>query len=146
MHGGVSRAVGWEYLRRVSTQLRPIVTSDAPTPAGHYSQAVVAGNLVFVSGQLPIDPRTRAPVGGSLAQQTQQALENVAAIVRAAGSDLRHIAKMTLYIPDVSGWDEVNRTYTAFFGDHKPARAVVPSRDLHHGVGIEIEAVAVIPG
>ena len=123
----------------------PVSTPNAPAPAGHYSQAVVAGNLVFVSGQLPIDPATGEPVGGTLGEQTRRTLENVAAIVRAAGSDPSHIVKMTIYIPDGSGWGEVNEAYAEFFGDHKPARAVIPCRDLHFGVGLEAEAVAVIP-
>lgn len=121
---------------------RAVTTSNAPTPAGHYTQGVVANGLLFVSGQLPIDPESGKPVGGSLGEQTRRVLQNVLAIVEAAGGDLRSIVKMTIYIPDVSGWGEVNEAYSAFFGDHKPARAVVPSRELHHGVALEAEAVA----
>lgn len=124
--------------------LHPISTPDAPAPAGHYAQAIACGGFLFVSGQLPLDPATKAPVGGSLADQTRRVLENVAAIVRAGGSDVHRIVKMTLYVSDISGWASVNEVYADFFGDHRPARAVIPVGELHHGVGIEVEAVAAL--
>lgn len=120
-----------------------IETPNAPLPAGHYSQATVVNGLVFVAGQLPIKPN-REKVLGSIEEQTLQTLENVKAIVEAAGSDLHHIAKVTVYISDISLWEGVNKVYTEFFGAHKPARAIVPVKDLHYGFLIEIEAVAVV--
>lgn len=124
-------------------KLQIIETPNAPLPAGHYSQATVVNGLVFVAGQLPIKPN-REKVLGSIEEQTLQTLENVKAIVEAAGSDLHHIAKVTVYISDISLWEGVNKVYTEFFGAHKPARAIVPVKDLHYGFLIEIEAVAVV--
>jgi len=123
--------------------LQLVETSNAPLPAGHYSQAVIANGFIFVAGQLPITPN-REKVLGSIEEQTLQTLENVKSIVEAADSDLQHIVKMTVYISDISLWDGVNKVYTAFFGSHKPARAIVPVKDLHYGFLIEIEAVAVV--
>lgn len=121
-----------------------IETPNAPLPAGHYSQAMVWNNLIFVAGQLPIKPN-QEKVLGRIEEQALQALENVKAIVEAAGSDLAHVLKVTVYISDMGMWDRVNKVYTVFFGTHKPARAIVPTRELHHGFQIEIEAIAVMP-
>jgi len=124
--------------------MSPISTKEAPPPAGHYEQARVYDGLVYVSGQLPVDPTDGTHRNGAIEEQAQQALENVAAVLRAAGSDLDHVLKTTVYVSDVALWDRVNEVYAAFFGDHRPARAVVPTRDLHHGFQVEIEAVAVV--
>ncbi|GAB3896442.1 RidA family protein [Larkinella knui] len=120
-----------------------IETPNAPLAAGHYAQATVWGDLIFVSGQLPIHPVTKEKLTGPIDVQTRQVLENVGAILEAAGSDRAHVLKTTVYIADISLWDQVNTVYAAFFGDHKPARAVVPTKELHYGFLIEIEAVAV---
>jgi len=100
--------------------------------------------MVYVSGQLPIDPRTGEKRVGSIEEQTEQALQNLAAILRAAGSDLDQVVKTTVYISDIQLWGRVNAVYSRFFGKHRPARAVVPTRELHFGFQIEIEAVAVV--
>ncbi len=122
--------------------MTPIHTPTAPAPAGHYSQAIVHGGLVFVAGQLPIDPaRPEQPVG-SIEEQTEQTLRNVGAILQAAGSGLDRVVQMTIYISDISLWGRVNAVYTRVMGDHRPARAVVPTRDLHYGYQIEIQAIA----
>ncbi len=124
--------------------MKHIQTPHAPAPAGHYSQAIVHQGLVYVSGQLPVDPATGVKRTGSIEEQTQQALENVEAILQAAGSDLEHVLKTTVYVSDIQLWDRVNAVYARFFGDHKPARAVVPTRELHYGFKIEIEAIAAL--
>lgn len=124
--------------------MQMIYTSDAPTPAGHYSQAVVHGGLVFVSGQLAVDAATGQRSDGTIEEQTKIALENVAAILRAAGSDVDRVLKTTVYIPDIESWGRVNEVYAEFFGSHRPSRAVIPTRDLHHGLLVEIEAVATV--
>ena len=121
-----------------------ISTPDAPGPAGHYSQAIVHGEMVYVSGQLPIDPQTGEKRVGSIEEQTEQALQNLAAILRAADSDLDQVVKTTVYISDIQLWGRVNEVYSRFFGKHRPARAVVPTRELHFGFQIEIEAIAVV--
>jgi len=127
-------------------EIKRIVTSNAPQPAGHYSQGVVYNGLVFVSGQLSVDPETGEKKLGSIEEQTEQALENVAGIVRAAGSDIDHILKMTIYVADINLWSSVNTVYARFMGENRPARAIVPTGDLHHGFLIEIEAIAAIGG
>lgn len=124
--------------------MKKIYTEKAPKPAGHYSQAVVVDNLVFVSGQLPIDPATGQKKTGSIEEQAEQSLNNVAEILKAAGSDLGSVIKTTVYISDMELWGRANTVYADFFGQHRPARAVVPTRELHHGFMIEIEAVAYV--
>ena len=122
--------------------MKKIFTPNAPKPAGHYSQAIVHDNVVYVSGQLPIDPVTGEMRLSSIEEQTEQALKNVAEILKAAGSDIDSVIKTTVYISDIQLWDRVNNVYSAFFGEHRPARAVVPTKNLHHGSNIEIEAIA----
>lgn len=124
--------------------METIFTHAAPTPAGHYSQAIVHNGLVFVSGQLAVEPGSGEKKLGSIEEQTQQALNNLEAVLKAAGSDKAHVLKTTVYIADISLWDAVNQVYTAFFGNHKPARSIVPTRDLHFGFLIEIEAIAAL--
>ncbi|HEX8351714.1 MAG TPA: Rid family detoxifying hydrolase [Pyrinomonadaceae bacterium] len=123
-------------------KITTVNTQDAPTPAGHYSQAVVYNGLVFVAGQLAIDPRTGEQRLGSIEEQTEQALRNVGEILKAAGSDLSRVLKMTVYISDIGLWDRVNEVYARVMGEHRPARAVIPTGELHHGFLIEIDAVA----
>jgi 2-iminobutanoate/2-iminopropanoate deaminase len=124
--------------------LRTITTANAPRPAGHYSQAVVHNGVVYVAGQLPVDPATGARKLGSIEEQTEQALRNVAAILEAAGSSVGRVLKVTVYIADIALWDRVNAVYARFFGEHRPARAVVPTSPLHHGFLIEIDATAAV--
>ena len=121
-----------------------ISTANAPTPAGHYSQAVVHNGFVFVAGQLPIDPADPSRPPGSIEDQTARALANVAAILTAAGTGLDHVVQMTVYVSDVSLWGKVNAVYSRVMGDHRPARAVVPSGELRHGMLIEIQAIAAL--
>lgn len=124
--------------------ITPVHTQDAPSPAGHYSQAVVYNGLVFVAGQLAIDPHTGEKRLGSIEEQTEQALKNVGEILKAAGSDLSRVLKMTVYISDIDLWGRVNETYARVLGEHRPARAVIPTKELHHGFLIEIDAVAAV--
>ena len=119
-----------------------VSTTDAPTPAGHYSQAVIHNDLVFVSGQLPVNPETGEKVVSSIEEQTLLALNNLNAILEAAGSSINRVMKVTVYISDISLWGRVNAVYSDFFKDHMPARAVVPTKELHFGFQIEIEAIA----
>ena len=122
--------------------MQAIETRDAPTAAGHYSQAIVHNGLVFVAGQLPIDPKDRNRPVGSIEEQTEQTLRNVGAILEAAGSGLDRVLQMTIYISDIELWGGVNTAYSRVMGTHKPARAVVPVKDLHYGYQIEIQAIA----
>lgn len=122
--------------------IRSIATPGAPTPAGHYSQAVVHEGLVYVAGQLPIDPATGVWRSGSVEEQTERALRNVEAILEAAGSGLDRVLRMTVYVADIALWARVNAVYAEVMGAHKPARAVVPTLPLHHGCLIEIDCIA----
>jgi len=124
--------------------MEKVFTSKAPKPAGHYSQAIVHGDVIYVSGQLPVDPLTGEKRLGSIEEQTEQALKNVEQILIAAGSDMDHVLKTTVYVSDIQLWDRVNRVYARIFGSHCPARAVVPTKALHFGFQIEIEAVAAL--
>lgn len=124
--------------------MRRIETAKAPPPGGHYAQGLAHGGLLFVSGQLPIHPETGERETGSIEAQTSRTLENVLAIVEAAGGDKSRIVKTTVYVSDIELWPRVNEVYARFFGRHRPARAVVPVKELHHGFRVEIEAVAVL--
>lgn len=121
-----------------------VQTSDAPVPGGHYSQAVVHNGLVYLSGILPITPAGQKLNGTSIAEQTGQILANLDAILQASGSKREQVLKVSIFITDISAWGTVNQLYAEFFGDHRPARSVVPCSPLHYGFGIELEAIAII--
>ena len=123
--------------------IKRIYTPNAPTTAGHYSQAVVYNGLVFVSGQLSIDPATGQHLLGPIEEQTEQALSNVHAILKAAGSDWDRVLKVNISVADINLWDAVNKVYARVLGENRPARAVIPTGPLHHGFLLEIEAIAV---
>jgi 2-iminobutanoate/2-iminopropanoate deaminase len=123
--------------------MESILTSSAPKPGGHYSQAIVHNDLVFVAGQLAIVPETGEKLTGPIEEQTLQALKNLRAILIAAGSDTNHVLKTTVFISDIELWGKVNEVYSSFFGEHRPARSIVPVGKLHYGFLIEIEAIAI---
>jgi 2-iminobutanoate/2-iminopropanoate deaminase len=123
-------------------EIKPVLTPNAPPPGGHYSQAVVYNGLVYVSGQIAIDPETGEKQLGSIEAQTEQTLKNVSEILKACDSDLGRVLKMTIYVSDMDLWDAVNSVYAKVMGEHRPARAIVPVNDLHYGFQIEIEAIA----
>ena len=124
--------------------MHAVSTTNAPTPAGHYSQAIVHSGLVFVAGQLPIKPGQTEHTVGTIEEQTEQVIKNIAAILEAAGSSLAKTVQMTLYVSDIDLWSRVNATYVKMLGDHRPARAVVPVKELHYGYQIEVQAVGAI--
>ncbi len=121
--------------------MQRVETAGAPAPAGHYSQGIVHGGLVYVAGQLPIDPGRNPWPLGSVGEQTERALRNVQAILEAAGSGLDRLLQVTIYVSDMAHWGEVNETYARVLGAHRPARAVVPVGELHHGYAVEIQAI-----
>lgn len=123
--------------------MRIISTNECAPPAGHYSQGIVHNGLVYVSGMLAVTPSGEKRLG-SIEEQTLQALENVDAVLRAADSSRDKVIKCTCYVSDIALWGQVNAVYAEFFGDHRPARAVVPTRELHYGFQVEIECVAAI--
>lgn len=117
---------------------------NTPEPQGHYSPAVVHNGLVYVSGQLPRNAETGEVETGAIEAQTELALRNVEQILSAAGSDLNHVLQMTIYVSEMELWDRVNEVYARVLGEHKPARAIVPVKDLHFGTKIEIQAIAAV--
>jgi len=123
--------------------IKKIETPLAPIPAGHYSQATVAGGFVFISGQLPIVAGTGQKITGPIEEQALQVFRNISAIAEASGSSLNKIVKLTIFISDMEHWATVNKVFASFFGDHKPARAIVPVKELHYGFGIEADAIAI---
>jgi len=127
--------------------MRIIQDPAIPTPKGHYSPLIEHGGLLYMSGQLPVVPSTGA-IPASVEAQTRQVLDNVEALLRAAGSDRTRVLRVRVYVPDVALWDTVNAVYAEFFGDHRPVRTIVPTRDLHHGclVEVEVTALAADPG
>jgi len=117
-----------------------------PEPKGHYSSAVVHNGLIFVSGQLPMNHATGEVETGAIELQTELALRNVESVLIAANSDLNHVLQMTIYVSEMELWDKVNEVYKRILGEHKPARAIVPVKDLHFGTKIEIQAIAAVAG
>jgi 2-iminobutanoate/2-iminopropanoate deaminase len=124
--------------------LKKIYLPNIPAPVGHYSSAVVHNGLIFVSGQLPINHQTGEVETGAIELQTELALRNVEAILLEANSDLNHVLQMTIYISEMEDWGKVNEVYKQILGEHKPARAIVPVKDLHFGTKIEIQAMAAV--
>jgi 2-iminobutanoate/2-iminopropanoate deaminase len=119
-----------------------IQPANQPKPKGHYSPGIEHHGIVYVSGQLPMDLETREPFAGDIETQTELALRNVEAVLKEAGSDLHHVLQMTIYISDIELWGAVNTKYAEIMGDHRPARAIVPVKDLHFDTKIEIQAIA----
>ena len=122
--------------------IETIVTDAAPTPAGHYAQATASGDLLFVAGQLPVRPDGTHLADAPFEEQARQVLANLLAIVRAGGSGPERVLKVNVYIAGIEHWPAFNRVYAELFGEAKPARAVVPVPDLHHGYLVEVDAIA----
>ena len=125
--------------------MQAISTPDAPQPAGHYSQAIVHGGLVYVAGQLPLDPATGEVVApGDAGAQTERTLRNVDAVLRAGGSGLDRLLSVTIFVSGRDLWTPVNAAYARMLGTHRPARAIVPVGELKPGCLIEIQAIAAV--
>ncbi len=121
-----------------------IATDRAPRAIGPYSQAVRAGDLVFASGQIPIDPATGEFVAGGIAEQTEQVLRNLTAVFSAAGLGLSQVVKTTVFLSNMDDFTAMNEVYGRFFGAEPPARATVEAARLPRDARVEIEAIAVI--
>lgn len=126
-------------------RLETVATADAPKAIGPYAQAVIGGHLVFCSGQVALDPASGELVGTSIREQTRRVLDNLAAVLRAAGSDLRFVVKTTVYLTDLADFAEMNAVYAEAFAGHAPARATVQVAGLPRGARVEIECVAIRP-
>ena len=120
----------------------PIHTANAPAAIGPYSQAVQTGNMLFVSGQIPIDPGTGVFAGEDIATQTRQSLTNIKNILAAAGYTLNDVVKTTVLLADIADFAAMNAVYAEFFTENKPARACFAVKDLPRGALVEIEAIA----
>ncbi|WFD11598.1 RidA family protein [Tepidibacter hydrothermalis] len=124
--------------------MKSISTNNALKPAGHYSQAIVHNDIIYISGQFAINPITGEKEHGTINEQVERVLSNIELILKEAGSCKNKIIKMTIYISDLELWDEVNDTYSKFFKHHKPARVIISSRELHFGFSVEIDAIGYI--
>lgn len=122
--------------------MRPVATDGAPRAIGPYSQGIVSGGLVFTAGQIGLAPATGELVAGGIAEQTARALENLRAILEAAGSAMPRVVKTTVFLADMADFTEMNAVYTEAFGEHRPARSTVAVKALPRGARVEIEAVA----
>ncbi len=123
-----------------------IETKSAPQAIGPYSQAVSANGFVFASGQIPIDPQTGEFVAGGVAEQTEQVLRNLTAVLEAAGSSLDKVVKTTVFLADMTDFAAMNEVYARHFKSEPPARATVAAAGLPRGARVEIEAVALVAG
>lgn len=122
--------------------MQPITSKQAPEAVGPYTHAMRVGSLIFCSGQIPLDPETKALVPGGIREQTQQVLKNITAVLEAEGLTLDHVAKSTVYMTDLKDFAVVNGLYAEAFGDHKPARSTVQVAALPLGALVEIEVIA----
>ena len=128
--------MGWE---------RTVISTDqAPSAVGPYSQAIIAGEFVFTAGQIPMDPATGRLVEGDIQEQTRQVLSNVQAVLQAAGTSLDKVVKVTVFLQDMGDFKAMNEVYAEFFIQAPPARSAIQAAALPLGVGVEIEAIALI--
>lgn len=123
-------------------ELRTIAAQGAPGAVGPYSHAIVAGDLVFCSGQVPLDPATGQLVGGDIGAQTARVLDNLAAVLASAGSGLGRVVKTTVFLVDMNDFAAMNEAYAKRFGEHRPARSTIGVAALPRGARVEIECVA----
>jgi 2-iminobutanoate/2-iminopropanoate deaminase len=119
-----------------------ITSTEAPQPIGPYSQAVAAGGLLFVSGQIPLDPASGALVEGGIEQQTEQVLKNVMAILKAAKMGAENVVKTTVFLSDLADFPRMNAVYERYLGKEPPARSTIQAAGLPRGVKVEIDAIA----
>ena len=121
-----------------------IQSADAPAPIGPYSQAVQVGNMLFVSGQVPIDPATGAVVQTNISEETQQVMKNLGSILQAAGSSFAQVVKCTIFIRDMGQFSAINEAYGQYFSENPPARETVEVSRLPKDVNVEISCIAIV--
>jgi 2-iminobutanoate/2-iminopropanoate deaminase len=124
--------------------MEKVQTNDAPAAVGHYSQGIVHNGLLFVSGQVATNPKTGEKVVDSIEAQTEWALRNLEAVLVAGDSDLNNVLKMTIYLSDIEYWSAVNGVVAKVYGEHRPARTIIPVGDFGDGLLIEIDAIAAV--
>jgi len=119
-----------------------IATNDAPHAIGPYSQAVRSGNLLFLSGQIPLDPKSGNLIEGDFSAQSRRVFDNLRAVLKAAGADFRNVTRATVYLTDLNNFQTLNTIYGEYFGNHKPARSTVGVAQLPRGAAVEIDLIA----
>ena len=119
-----------------------VIPESSKKNGGHYTPGIISNGMLYISGQLPINPETGKIVEGDISDHVRMTLHNLERVLAAAGLTKEHVVLSRVYIPDVSYWGIVNEVYADFFGSHKPARAIIPCRELHYGALVEIEAIA----
>jgi len=129
---------------KAETVRTPVKTDNAPSAIGPYSQAIKAGGFVFASGQIAIDPQTGEFISGGVAEQTEQVMKNLSALLKASGSSLEHVVKTTVFLADMTDFPVMNDVYGKFFTTAPPARATVAAAGLPRDARVEIEAVALL--
>jgi 2-iminobutanoate/2-iminopropanoate deaminase len=130
----------------MAPQREPINAPEAPAAVGPYAHAVRAGDLLFCSGQIPLDPRTGDLVAGTVAEQTGRCLENLAAVCNAAGATLGDAVRLTVYTTEMASFGAINEVYESFFESDPPARVAIGVAALPRGAKVEIDAVVAVPG
>jgi 2-iminobutanoate/2-iminopropanoate deaminase len=130
----------------MATRREPITAPDAPAAAGPYAHAVRTGDLLFCSGQIPVDPRTGDLIAGTVADQAGRCLENLAAVCHAAGATLGDAVRLTVYTTEMASFKAINEVYESFFESDPPARVTIGVAELPLGAKVEIDAVVAIPG
>ena len=123
--------------------LIPVATDKAPKAIGPYSQAIVVDNVVYTAGQVSLDPATGELIGKTVTEQTEQVLQNIAAVLAASGSSLDQVVKTTVYLAEMADFTAMNEVYAKHFGGHRPARSTVQAAGLPKGARVEIDAIAV---
>lgn len=121
-----------------------ISTSKAPSAIGPYSQAVKVGNMLFISGQIPIDPKSGNIIDGDIKEQTKRVLENIKGILESIGANLSNVVKTTVFMVDLSEFSDMNEVYKEYFSENPPARSTIQVSALPRNVRIEIEAIAIL--
>ena len=125
---------------------KKVESKRAPKPGGCYSQAIQMGNLIFTSGQLPVDPISGKFISGDVEKQVIRVLENIKSIMGDNGSSLNHVVKATIFISNIKHWDAVNKIYSDYFKNSlPPARSIITCANIHYGLDIEMEVIAHIP-
>jgi 2-iminobutanoate/2-iminopropanoate deaminase len=119
-----------------------VSTTAAPTAIGPYSQAIQAGQFLFVSGQVPIDPATGQLIQGTIAEETRRVFENVGAILKAGGASFQHVVRTTVYLADISDFAAMNEVYATFFTAPQPARSTIQAARLPRDARIEVDVIA----
>lgn len=124
--------------------MKTITSEKAPKAVGPYSQAVRTGNLLFCSGQIPIDPSTGKITGSNIAEQAERVIANIRGLLSGVGLDLNAVVKTTVFLTDMANFQEMNRVYSAAFGDHRPARSTIAVKQLPADALVEIECIVEI--